>query len=325
MTKGVYIIAETGINHGGDIAVAREMIASAAYAGANAVKFQSFTASELASRRFAPDQYEFFTKFELSDVDHKALAEECNKRGVEFLSTPFDFGKVDLLDSIGVKSFKIASCDLNNIPLIMYAARKRKPMHISTGMGTLAEAMTAYEAALEAGCPRAVMLHCTTLYPTPYEAANLLAITEMREVFGKDIGFSDHTIGNYACFAAAALGATVIEKHFTLDKTMEGPDIAGSCDPDELADLVKGIKAIETSLGSGEKTAQSAELGMLDIARRSVFSATGIAQGAVVSMEMLAFRRPGGGIPPADFDAVVGRRAKSDITADTKLSLDMFV
>lgn len=322
--NGVFIIAEAGINHRGDIAVARKMIREASAAGANAIKFQSFTASELASRRHAYDQYEFFRKFELSDSSHRTLASECADSGIEFLSTPFDFEKVDLLDSIGVKSFKIASCDLTNIPLIAYAAKKCKPMFISTGMSTLGEAMTAYEVALEAGCPRAVMLHCTTLYPTPYEAANLLAIPEMRGVFGENVGFSDHTIGNYACFAAVALGACVIEKHFALDKSVDGPDIPGSCSPDELAELVTGIRAIELARGTGEKAAHEEEKGMLDVARRSVFSAVEIPAGEIVTMDMLAFRRPGDGISPADVSLVAGKRAKSSISADSKLAVDMF-
>ncbi len=320
----VFIIAEAGINHGGNLDVAREMIRSAAAAGADAVKFQSFTASELASKRHACEQYEFFKNFELSDDAHREFADVCSACGVEFLSTPFDFAKVDLLDSIGVKSFKIASCDLTNLPLIAYAAKKRKPMYISTGMGSLGEAMTAYEVALEAGCPRAVMLHCTTIYPTPYEAANLRAISEMRSVFGGDVGFSDHTIGNYACYAAVALGARVIEKHFALDKSVEGPDIPGSCDPSELAELVRGIRAVELSLGTGEKAPQSGELGMLDIARRSAFSAMDIPAGALVVMDMLSFKRPGDGISPADLSPVLGKRAKIDISADSKLSPEMF-
>lgn len=319
-----YIIAEAGINHGGDIEIARRMIEGGAQSGVNAVKFQSFTASELASKSCAPEQYEFFKRFELSDDEHRQLKEVCETEGVEFLSTPFDFEKADLLERLGVTAFKVASSDLTNLPLIRHIAKKQKRMFISTGMSEMSEVIRARDEALSRGCPEVVMLHCTTLYPTPYEHANLLAIREMQDVLGSPVGFSDHTIGNYACFAAAALGAVVIEKHFTLDKSMEGPDIPGSCDLDELRDLVSGIRAIEESLGKGVKVIDAAERKMQTIARRSVFSAVEIPEGAVIEETMLAYRRPGDGIPPTDADSVVGKRAKAKITPDTKLSWDMF-
>jgi len=319
----IFIIAEAGINHNGDINVAREMIQKASNAKVDAIKFQSFTAAELASKNYAPDQYEFFKRFELSENDHRMLADECKRIGIEFMSTPFDFEKADMLERLQVDVFKIASCDLTNIPLIKHVAKKKKPMFISTGMGSLDETKAAYNAALDAGCPRAVMLHCTTLYPTPYSEANLLAILEMAEHFGGNVGFSDHTIGNYSCIAAAALGAKVIEKHFALDKSVEGPDIPGSCDYEELADLVNGIRAVEEALGTGIKTAQPSELDMIAIARRSIFSANSIPAGTVISEEMLAFRRPGDGIKPSQADEIIGKKAKAEIPADSRLDWDM--
>jgi sialic acid synthase SpsE len=319
----VFIIAEAGINHSGDMCVARAMIRVAAECGADAIKFQSFTAEELASRNYAPEQYEFFKRFELTDEQHETLAAECRSAGIEFLSTPFDFGKADLLERLGVSAYKIASCDLTNIPLIEHIARKGKPMYISTGMGALDEARRAYDAARGAGSPRVVMLHCTTLYPTPYSEANLRAITEMAREFDGEVGFSDHTVGNYACFAAVALGARVIEKHFTLDKTLEGPDIPGSCDAVELADLVRGVRAIETALGDGGKRARDAEGAMIAVARRSVFAARAIRCGQRVTNDMLSYKRPGTGIPPDQAHSLIGKVAQCDVEPDTMLRWDM--
>ncbi|MEP0813595.1 MAG: N-acetylneuraminate synthase family protein [bacterium] len=299
------------------------MIEIAAAAGADAIKFQSFKADGLASKRDARGQYDFFRRFELNHEDHARLARACADAGIDFLSTPFDFESANLLDNLGVPAFKVASCDLTNLPLIEHIAKFGKPMFISTGMGNIEEVIAARDAALSSGSPEVTMLHCTTLYPTPYSAANLNAISTMKAALGTPVGFSDHTVGNWACYAAVALGAAVIEKHFALDKSMDGPDIPGSCDPKELADLVAGIHAISESLGSGEKGIAQGEDEMVAIARRSVYSAIRISKGESLTADHLAYKRPGDGISPADAALLIGKRALQDIEPDTKLDWKM--
>lgn len=309
----VYIIAEAGINHGGDIAVARRMVEVAAAAGVDAVKFQSFTAKGLTHEKLAADQHEFFAKYELTRDEHVQLAEACREFSVDFLSTPFDFEMVDLLDSLGVPAFKIASSDLTFLPLIEYAAQKGKPMYISTGMGNVEESKVACSVALLHGSPRVVLLQCTTNYPTAYADVNLLAMRTLRAHIGADVGFSDHSIGNYCCFAAVALGATVIEKHFCLDKSLSGPDIPGSADPLELADLTAGIRSIEQALGSGAKAMRESEKSVATVARRSIYYTSMLAARHVLERRDFIFLRPGSGMPPADVDKLLGRPLAKDV------------
>jgi len=303
----VYLIAEAGINHGGSVAVARRMVQVAAQAGVDAVKFQSFTAKGLAHAAMASDQHEFFQRYEMTRSEHEALAGVCREAGVDFLSTPFDFQMVDLLASLGVKAFKIASGDLTFLPLIRHAASYKLPMFISTGMGSVAEAKQAHDAAREAGCPRVVLLQCTTNYPTAYGDVNLLAMHALRAQAGCGVGFSDHSVGNYCCLAAAALGAEVIEKHFCLDKSQPGPDIACSADPDELADLVHGVRSIEEALGSGEKAMREAEREVAQVARRSIFYVRDLPAGHVLEPSDFTFLRPAAGLSPARVDELLGR------------------
>lgn len=302
----VYLIAEAGINHGGDLAVAARMVEAAAAAGVNSVKFQSFSAGGLASAKEAPEQHAFFAQYELSRAEHRELAALCARAGVDFLSTPFDFGMADLLAELRVPAFKIASCDLTNLPLIEHVAAKGRPMYISTGMGDLGEARRAIKAALAAGCPRAVPLQCTTNYPAAYPDVHLRAMRALMDITG-EAGFSDHSIGNYACFAAAALGARVIEKHFCLDKSAPGPDIACSCDPAELADLVRGIRAIEQALGDPRKRMLESEREISAVARRSIFYVRDLPAGHTVSLADLTFLRPGSGISPAQAKELAGQ------------------
>ncbi len=311
----VYIIAEAGINHGGDIAVAARMVEVAARTGVDAVKFQSFTARGLTHEKLAADQHEFFARYELSREEHAELARVCREHNVDFLSTPFDFEMVDLLDSLGVPAFKIASSDLTFLPLIEYAAQKLKPMYISTGMGNIEEAKIAYSVAQQHGCPRTVLLQCTTNYPTAYADVDLLAMHTLRAHIGSDVGFSDHSIGNYCCFAAVALGAVVIEKHFCLDKSSSGPDIAGSCSPEELADLVTGIRNIELALGSGAKAMRDTEKDIAAIARRSIYYTNSLPAGHVLERRDFIFLRPGTGLSPAHVGQLLGQTLKSDVAS----------
>ncbi len=321
----VYIIAEAGINHGGDMALARKMVRRAAKAGANAVKFQSFSADGLASAREAPEQHAFFKQYELGIAEHKKLAKICKDSGVDFMSTPFDFGMVDLLDSLNVVALKIASCDLTNLPLIEYAASKGRPMFISTGMGDVEEVRSAYKAARAAGSPRVVMLQCTTNYPTAYDDVNLRALRTLQNLTDGEAGFSDHSIGNYACFGAVALGACVIEKHFCLDKTAPGPDIACSCDPRELADLVKGIRALEKSLGNPLKHLIKSEREIAGIARRSIFYVRDLSKGHELELADLTFLRPGTGISPARSSELLGRALSHKVKGGNMAALEDFL
>ncbi|MBN2081990.1 N-acetylneuraminate synthase family protein [bacterium] len=310
-----YIIAEAGINHGGDMQVALEMVSVAGAAGVNAVKFQSFTAGGLTHETLAADQHEFFAQYELSRREHLELAHVCRERGVDFLSTPFDFAMADMLAELDVPAFKIASCDLTNLPLIRHCGAYGRPLYISTGMGDTAEVQAAYEAARNAGSPRVVMLQCTTNYPTAYADVNLLAMQAMREAVGCAVGFSDHSIGNWACFAAVALGAEVIEKHFCLDKAAPGPDIAGSCSPLELQELVTGIRAIVTALGSAEKSMRASEQEVARIARRSIYYARDMLAGHRLEATDLRFLRPAGGMSPARSGELIGQVLTCDVKA----------
>ena len=335
-TKHVYIIAEAGVNHGGDMAVAREMVTRAAAAGVDAVKFQSFTADGLTHAALAADQHAFFAQFELSRAEHAELAALCGEHGVDFLSTPFDFGMADLLAELDVPAFKIASCDLTNLPLIRHCAAFGKPLYISTGMGDLAEAQAALDAACTAGAPRVVLLQCTTNYPTAYPDVHLRALEALASVGAEQcsaragdegsgpsiarplpaaVGFSDHSIGNWCCFGAVALGATVIEKHFCLDKTAPGPDIACSCDPAELADLVRGIRALEAALGEPGKHRLASESAIATIARRGVYYASDLPAGHILGASDLRFLRPASTLSPAQADELLGRALRQDVSS----------
>jgi sialic acid synthase SpsE len=331
----VYVIAEAGVNHGGAMAVAREMVAQAAAAGVDAVKFQSFTADGLTHAQLAADQHAFFAQFELSRAEHVELAGLCREYGVDFLSTPFDFGMADLLSELGVPAFKIASCDLTNLPLIRHCAAYGKPLYISTGMGDQAEARIALEAAERAGAPRVVLLQCTTNYPTAYPDVNLRALEALSSsgpcaaalhtpsadgdteaaATPCEVGFSDHSIGNWCCFGAVALGAVVIEKHFCLDKSVPGPDIACSCDPPELAELVRGIRALELALGEPNKQMLPSEREIARIARRGVYYAGDLPAGHTLTPADLRFLRPASSLSPAAAAELLGRSLKRPVTA----------
>lgn len=311
----VYVIAEAGINHGGDMDVAARMVRVAKEAGADAVKFQSFSADSLAHAGLARDQYDFFKRYELSIEEHASLAKLCREQRIDFLSTPFDFRMVDLLVELGASAIKIASSDLTFLPLIEYAAAKGKPMFISTGMGNLDEARAACDTARRAGAPRVVLLQCTTNYPTAYPDVNLRAMLALREHVRCEVGFSDHSIGNFACFGAVALGAAVIEKHFCLDKSQPGPDIPGSADLGQLKDLVLGIRSLEAALGTGVKQMRDSEKEVAAIARRSIFYTADLPAGHVLNPSSFTFLRPGTGLSPAAVSSLLGKTLKRDVQA----------
>ncbi|MFQ5767507.1 MAG: N-acetylneuraminate synthase family protein [Acidobacteriota bacterium] len=326
-----FIIAEAGINHNGHVERATEMIAAAQQAGADAIKFQTFTARGLMTRSAGAavhlqagagdeDLYSFVDRLSLSVQDHEGLAGICREFSFPFLSTAGDPEGVALLASLGVPAFKVASMDLDNLPLLTEVARAGKPVLLSTGMATLAELDTALETIHRAGNDQVILLHCTSLYPAPPETVNLRAMVTMRTTFGLPVGYSDHTSGITVPLAAAALGACIIEKHFTLDTALPGPDQSFSADPDELARLVAAIRCVEQALGSGRKRPAAAEMAMRSAFRRSIVAARDIPAGAVLNREMLAFKRPGSGISPGDLAWVIGRQTTRPLPEDTVIT-----
>lgn len=330
-----YVIAEAGANHNRDKGIAFKLIDVAAEAGADAVKFQTYSAETLYSKRTPRFKYlekvshketwDLIKEIELPREWQAELAEYARARGIDFLSTPFDYAAVDELDALGVPAFKIASFELVDLPLIRYAAAKGRPMILSTGMATYGEIEDALAVCREVGNENVILLQCVSLYPAPAHLANLRAILTMRQAFGVPTGFSDHTEGAAVATAAAALGAVVIEKHFTLDRRLPGPDHPFALEPDELRAMVSAIRQVEKALGHGRKEGPAPEEAeMHRLARRSLVAARDLPAGTVLTREMLMVKRPGYGIPPRDISKVVGRRLAVNVEADEVLEWSMF-
>lgn len=330
------IIAEAGVNHNGDIGLAKKLIAAAAAAGADLVKFQTFSAKNLVSSSAPKAEYqkkttessesqlEMIQKLELSREDHAVLIQECSAHGIGFFSTAFDFQSFDLLMELGcLKQVKIPSGELTNLPLLRYMSRFGKPLLLSTGMANLGEIEAAIEAVEAAGTPRHLItvLHCTTEYPTPMEDVNLRAMVAMKKAFGVSTGYSDHTAGIEIPLAAVALGATVIEKHFTLDRNLPGPDHKASLEPQELKAMVEGIRNVERALGDGVKRPSPSELKNKPIARKSLVAIRPIRAGEAFNAENIAAKRPGTGLSPMRWDEVIGRTATKDFAVDELITL----
>ena len=330
-----YVIAEAGANHNRDLDVARRLIDTAADAGADAVKFQTYSGATLYSTktpRFdylgelgAKPPHQLLEEIALPRDWQPLLAMHARDRGVEFLSSPFDRDAVDELDALDVAAFKIASFEIVDHGLIRYAASKGRPMIFSTGMCTMAEVDDALRIAREAGAGECALLQCASLYPSPPEIMNLRGVATMRAAFGVPVGLSDHTRGIHVAPAAVAAGARLIEKHFTLDRTMIGPDHPFAIEPKELSDMVANIRDVEQAMGDGVKRGPSEQEAaeMYAKARRSVVAACDIAAGTLISEEMLCVKRPGFGIAPKHLDVVVGRVAQRDIEFDDILTWDM--
>jgi len=331
----VFVIAEAGINHNGSVANAKKMIAVASEAGADAVKFQTFKSEEVISK-YAPkaeyqkattdaeeSQLDMAKKLELSKGDFEELARYCKEKGIIFLSTPFDFDSIDFLNELGLNTFKIPSGEITNLPYLRKIGNLAKKVILSTGMAHLGEVGDALDIIVKAGCSKdnITVLHCNTEYPTPMEDVNLLAMNTIKKAFNVDIGYSDHTLGIEIPIAAAALGAKVIEKHFTLDKNMEGPDHRASLDPLELKLMVRAIRNIEKAMGDGVKKASPSELRNKSIARRSIVARRYIRKGEVFSEENLAAKRPGTGVSPMSWDEILGKTARRDYEEDTMIEL----
>lgn len=330
-----YVIAEAGANHNRDLDTARRLIDAAAAAGADAVKFQTYTGSDLYSSKSPRFDYlgdladtpvhQLLDAIALPRDWQPLLAEHCRQAQIEFLSSPFDRAAIDELDAIGVAALKIASFEIGDLGLIEHAAATGRPLIISTGMATIAEVDDAVAAARAAGATEVCLLQCASLYPAPPGVMNLRSMDTLRRAFGTPVGLSDHTLGVHIAPAAVAMGAALVEKHFTLDRGATGPDHAFAIEPNELTALVRHIRDVEEALGDGRKQGPSSEeaVEMYTKARRSVVAATAIPLGTLIEREMLTVKRPGFGIAPKHLDLVVGRRALVDIEYDDIVTWDM--
>ncbi len=320
-----FIIAEAGVNHNGDVELAKKLIDAAKEAGADAVKFQTFKAEEVVTKTAEKaayqkettsseeSQFEMIKKLELSGRDFEELFAYAQEKGMIFLSTPFDKGSVDLLDELGVSAFKVGSGEITNSPLLKHIARKKKPIILSTGMSTLGEIEEALELIRKEGVEEIILLHCVSCYPAKVEDMNLRAMETLRYAFKLPVGLSDHSLGITIPIAAVASGACVIEKHFTLDKNLPGPDHRASLEPEELSQMVKAIRDVERALGDGVKQPTAEEEENRKAVRRSIVARVDIPEGAVITEEMLVIKRPGTGIEPRHLDLVIGRRTKRNI------------
>ena len=323
-----FIIAEAGVNHNGSFELAKKLVDVAADAGADCVKFQTFKADTIVSKSAQKaeyqqkttdaeeTQYQMLKRLELSESDHRELQKYCRKKGIMFLSTPFDVASIDFLDNLGVEYFKVPSGEITNLPYLRKINSKRKPVIMSSGMASLSEIKDAL--AVLKDC-KVSLLHCTTEYPCPYEGVNLKAMQTMSDAFHLPVGYSDHTQGIEVPIAAVAMGATIIEKHFTLDRNMEGPDHKASLEPDELKAMVTAIRHIEAAFGTGQKEPAECEKKNMAIARKSIVAKRAIKKGELLTEENLTVKRPGDGISPMKWDEVVGTVAKHDYAEDEKI------
>ncbi len=330
--NSVYIIAEAGVNHNGNIELAYKLVDSAKEAGADCVKFQTFKAHNLVSKNAEKAEYQKTTTGEGSQIDmlrslelpyqaYLDLKSYCDKKEIDFLSTPFDLESIDFLDSIDMPFWKIPSGEITNYPYLVAIAKTHKPVVMSTGMSDLSDIEAAVNVLLDNGSKEISLLHCNTEYPTPFEDVNLLAMKTMRDKFDLKIGYSDHTTGIEIPIAAVALGATIIEKHFTLDKNMEGPDHKASLEPDELKKMVKAIRHIEVAMGSGDKKPSPSEMKNIAIARKSIVAKNSIMAGELLTVENITVKRPGAGISPMKWNDVIGTKASKNYKEDELIEL----
>lgn len=322
-----FIIAEIGVNHNGSLDLAKKLIDAAVEARADAVKFQTFRAEDLvtpdarkadyqvANTGEAGNQFDMLKALELSEDQFRELAEYCGKTGIQFLSTPFSEGAADLLDRVGVDAYKISSGDLTHLPMLAHIAAKGKPIILSTGMGDMAEIEAALAAIRSAGDVPVSILHCVSNYPAAVEDCNLAAIDTIARAFGCPVGWSDHTEGCAISWAAVARGATIIEKHITLDRNLPGPDHLASMEPGEFADFVAGIRAIEAAIGTGIKAPTQAELKTAEVARRSLVAARDLPAGHQLTLDDLRIMRPGHGLKPIMREMILGTRLARPVKA----------
>jgi len=331
----VLIIAEAGVNHNGDILLAKKLIDAAAEAGVDYVKFQTFTAKRLVSKEAVKadyqnqntgntveSQFKMLQKLELSEADHYELMDHAQKKNIKFFSTAFDLESLEFLKKLGLNLFKIPSGEITNLPYLEKVAQLAGEIIISTGMATMEEIADAIAVLRKTSLAKISVLHCNTEYPTPFKDVNLLAMNEIRDRFKVNIGYSDHTLGIEVPIAAVALGATIIEKHFTLDRKMPGPDHAASLEPVELKAMASAIRNIEASLGSGIKNPSPSELKNINIARKSIHLKTDKRAGSVIIEADLEMLRPGDGISPMQIREVTGKKVNKDLLAGHKLAME---
>lgn len=329
----VYIIAEAGVNHNGNLELAKKMIEVAKESGVDAIKFQTYQAEKLVTLKSkkaeyqekntgkAESQLEMLKKIQLSQNEFVELKQHCRGVGIEFLSTSFDFESVDFLFQMGISQWKIPSGEITNLPYLIQIAETKLPIILSTGMATLDEVAEAVAVLKKYGSTEITLLHCTTEYPAPFDEVNLRAMLTMREEFNLPIGYSDHTMGIEIPIAAVAMGATIIEKHFTLDRSMDGPDHQASLEPDELKQMVCAIRHVEKAFGDGIKQPTESEKKNIQIARKSIVAETKIKMGVVFTKDNLTIKRPGNGISPMKWFEVLGKRAARDFEEDELIEL----
>lgn len=335
MRAATLIIAEAGVNHNGDLDLAKRLVDAAGQAGADFVKFQTFSAPHLATR-YAPkagyqvktskqsqSQFHMLSKLELTTHMHEILIEYCKKQHISFLSSGFDIESIEFLAKIGLHKLKIPSGEITNLPYLRHVGSLGKPLILSTGMATLGEIESAIEVLEQAGTSRCkiTVLHCNTEYPTPMSDVNLRAMCAIRDALGVEVGYSDHTLGIEVPIAAVALGAVVVEKHLTLDRNLEGPDHSASLEPKEFAQMVRSIRNIEDAMGDGIKRPSSSETKNKLSVRKSLVAATLIRAGDVFTRENVTVKRPGTGISPMRWDEVIGRTAPRDFAKDELINL----
>jgi len=335
----VFIIVEAGVNHNGNMNLALEMVEAASKAGANAIKFQTFRAEMLVTRTASKanyqketsgsdeSQFDMLKRLELDLDSHKKLIAHCRERQIDFLSTPFDLTTIDLLLGIGLTTWKIPSGDITNLPYLKKIGELKQQVILSTGMADLGEIEDALDILENAGTSRKniTVLHCNTEYPTPMQDVNLRAMLTIKQAFpGIQVGYSDHTLGIEVPIAAVAMGAKVIEKHFTLDRNLPGPDHKASLEPMELSAMIQSIRNIEMALGHGIKRPSSSEKKNIVSARKSIMALRSIKKGHLISKDDLIVLRPGNGISPMDWYKIIGRRATNDFSAGDKLMFDQF-
>ncbi len=329
----VYIIAEAGVNHNGDIDIAYQLVDAARDAGVDAVKFQTFKADRLVAKAAPKAEYQkeatdsnesqadMLKRLELTEGEYRSLKNYCDKKGIQFLSTPFDEESVNFLNGLDLPIMKIPSGEITNLPLLVKIAKTGKKVLLSTGMSEMGEIQEAVDVLMKNGTKEIVALHCNTEYPTPFVDVNLSAMHQMAKILKVPIGYSDHTRGIEIPIAAVAMGAVVIEKHFTLNRNMEGPDHRASLEPDELRQMVASIRNVEAALGNGEKRPSESEKKNIYVARKSIVASRRIQAGEILGEDNLTTKRPGNGISPMRWRHVVGKKAKRNFEEDELIEL----
>jgi N-acetylneuraminate synthase len=329
------VIAEAGVNHNGSLDVALRLVDAAAKAGADVVKFQTFKSEQVVSPAApkadyqvqttgaAESQLEMVKKLELPPEAFSKIERRCRQHGIVFMSSPFDKGSVDLLENLDVVAFKIGSGELTNLPFLAYVAAKGRPLILSTGMSNLSEVASAVAAVRAVGNRELVILHCVSNYPAAPSSINLRAMRTLEKEFEVPVGYSDHTEGIAVPLAAVSLGACIIEKHFTLDRTWPGPDHRASLEPGDLAEMIRGIRTVQEALGDGIKQPAAEELSTAAVARRSLVAACDLQAGTILSDAMVAIRRPGTGLPPSALPLLIGRRLRQDLAAGELFTMEI--